>query len=206
MRFCKSDEKENPVVEFLDALPSADAQKVIWVLKLADNVEWIPEQYFFQVDNENLWEIRITIDVKNYWLLAFRYNDEWVLCNGDFSTEKKFSLEDDINKARRAEEGYKPSFQLPGQNDLSKYIKKRKKKSSTFTEGFEEGYLHFQIGAILRQARQKAGMTQAEIAEKLEISSSTISRIENHANEVDIATLENYVQSWSKKLQPELTG
>lgn len=205
MRFCKSEENGSSVTEFLDALPSGDAQKIIWVLKLADEVAWIPKQYFFQVDNEKIWEIRITIDTKNYWLLAFRHDDEWVLCNGDFSTDKNFSLEDDIEKTRKIASGYKAPLQIIGQNDLSKYIKKRLKKNSTFKDRFEEGYLNFKIGAILRQARQKAGLTQAEIAKKLEISSSAISRIENHADQLDISALEDYVKSWSKKLQPELS-
>ena len=205
MRFCKGEDNGNQIIEFLDALPSNDAQKLTWVLKLADEVEWIPEQYFFRVDEENLWEIRVTVDNKNYWLLAFRKEDEWVLCNGDFSTDKKFSLDDEIKKARKAANEYKAPFQMLSQNELTKYLKKRKKKSKTFAEDFEEGYLHFKIGAILRQARQKAGMTQAEIAKKLEVSSSSVSRIENHADELDISALESYVKSWSKKLHPELT-
>src|SRR5690554_6224106 len=205
MRFCKSEETGSSVVEFLDSLPSNDAQKVVWVLKLADDMNWIPEQYFFQIDDENLWEIRITVDMKNYWLLAFKHEGEWVLCNGDFSTEKKFSLDDEIKKVREISSTYKAPFQILSQNALNKYIKKRKKKNSTFSEDYDAGYLHFKIGAILRQARQKAGLTQAEIAERLEISSSTVSRIENHADELDISSLEDYVQNWSKKLQSELT-
>ncbi len=52
-------------------------------------------------------------------------------------------------------------------DDLEKYIDKRKKSSKKFSMGFEEGYQNFKIGVILRQVREEAGITQEELAEKL---------------------------------------
>ena len=53
-------------------------------------------------------------------------------------------------------------------SDLKKYIAGRKKKDKGFTEGYEEGYEQFKIGAMPRQARESAGLTQEELASRLE--------------------------------------
>lgn len=86
-------------------------------------------------------------------------------------------------------------------DDLEKYIDKRKKRSKMFSKGFEEGYQNFKIGVILRQVREEAGITQEELAEKLNTKKSAISRIENHSEDIRISTLENYLQALGKQLQ-----
>ncbi|MEX0720488.1 MAG: helix-turn-helix transcriptional regulator [Balneolaceae bacterium] len=205
MKFCKSN-NHSPVKEFLNALPPKDAQKVAWVLKLAEESGWIPAQYFFQEDEDvDLWEIRITVEIKNYWMLAFRHQDEWIVCNADFSTKTHKAFQKEKDEVREQARNYKAPFHLLSGNHLDKYIKKRKRENEVFKEGFDEGYLLFKVGAILRQTRQTAGLTQAEIAEKLDMSSSLISRIENHAEDLDIDTLQNYVKNWTKKLKTVLT-
>jgi len=50
---------------------------------------------------------------------------------------------------------------------LKKYIIERKKRDKKFAEGFDEGYEQFKIGAMLRQAREAAGLTQEELAHRL---------------------------------------
>lgn len=85
-------------------------------------------------------------------------------------------------------------------DDLDKYIKKRKRRSPAFSEGFESGYAQFKIGVVLRTAREKAGLTQEEMAEKLRTKKSAISRIENHAEDIRLSTLEHFAQAVGKKL------
>ena len=63
-------------------------------------------------------------------------------------------------------------------SDLEKYIEQRKSSDPEFANGFEEGYLHFKIGVMLKQERLKAGFTQEEIANRLNTKKSAISRIE----------------------------
>ena len=48
-------------------------------------------------------------------------------------------------------------------SDLRKYIAKRKAVDPEFAASFDEGYKHFKIGVLLKQARMSAGMTQDEI-------------------------------------------
>lgn len=85
-------------------------------------------------------------------------------------------------------------------DDLDKYIEKRKKRSPAFAGNFESGYEQFKIGVVLRMAREKAGLTQEEMAEKLRTKKSAISRIENHAEDIRLSTLERFAQAVGKKL------
>lgn len=52
-------------------------------------------------------------------------------------------------------------------DNLEIFIDRKKAESSEFAKNFEEGYLNFKIGVILRQAREEMGTTQADEAEKL---------------------------------------
>ncbi len=89
-------------------------------------------------------------------------------------------------------------------SDLQKYIIKRKAADSEFAENFESGYEEFKIGAMLKMAREEAGYTQEELAEKLHTKKSTLSRLENHAKDIKLSTLEKFVQALGKKLRLEV--
>jgi ribosome-binding protein aMBF1 (putative translation factor) len=85
-------------------------------------------------------------------------------------------------------------------DDLEKYIEERKKRSREFADGFEVGYEQFKIGVILRAAREEAGLTQDDLAERLHTKKSAISRIENHAEDIRLSTLGNFAAAVGKRL------
>ena len=89
-------------------------------------------------------------------------------------------------------------------SDLKKYVRERKKKDKTFVEGYDEGYEQFKIGVVLRQAREKAGLTQEELAEKLKTKKTAISRIENHAEDIKLSTLEKVAHALGKRLEVKI--
>ena len=60
--------------------------------------------------------------------------------------------------------------------------------------------LEYQVAEELSKARQKAGMTQREVAHAMGTTQSVISRIERGAN-VSIETLERYVSACGRRLQ-----
>jgi transcriptional regulator with XRE-family HTH domain len=53
---------------------------------------------------------------------------------------------------------------------------------------------------MLRQAREAAGLTQEELAERLGTPKSTISKIENHAEDVRLTLLRRYAEALGKNL------
>ncbi|GAX62135.1 MAG: hypothetical protein MAG551_00145 [Candidatus Scalindua arabica] len=89
-------------------------------------------------------------------------------------------------------------------SDLQKYIKKRKARDTEFAKGFDTGYEQFKIGVLLKQAREEAGLTQEELAVKLDTKKSAISRIENHAEDIKLSTLEKFAHALGKHLRLEV--
>lgn len=89
-------------------------------------------------------------------------------------------------------------------SDLQDYIKARKARDPEFAEKFESGYEQFKIGVILKAAREEAGLTQEELAEKLHTKKSAISRIENHAEDIKLSTLEKFANALGKHLRLEV--
>jgi len=53
----------------------------------------------------------------------------------------------------------------------------------------------------LRQARENAGLTPEELARKLKTKKSAISRIENHAENIRLSTLEKVAEALGKSLK-----
>ena len=91
-------------------------------------------------------------------------------------------------------------------SDLEKYINRRKRSEAEFAEGFEAGYSNFKVGVLLKQARERAGMTQDEVARKLRTKKSAISRIENHAEDIRLSTIQRYAKALGKRVRVEIVG
>jgi ribosome-binding protein aMBF1 (putative translation factor) len=89
-------------------------------------------------------------------------------------------------------------------SDLQKYIQKRKNIDKDFSINFDSGYEEFKIGEILKEARKEAGLTQEEIAMKLHTKKSAISRIENHAQDIKLSTLQSFAKMLGKELHVQL--
>ena len=90
-------------------------------------------------------------------------------------------------------------------SDLKQYIDRRKKRDKEFAEGYEEGYEQFKIGVMLRQARESAGLTQEELALRLNTRKTAISRIENHAEDIKLSTLERFAAALGKQLRLQIS-
>ena len=90
-------------------------------------------------------------------------------------------------------------------SDLKKYTDERKKTDKGFASGFDEGYEQFKVGVMLRQARESAGLTQEELASRLKTKKTAISRIENHAEDIKLSTLERVATALGKRLEISIT-
>jgi HTH-type transcriptional regulator/antitoxin HipB len=84
---------------------------------------------------------------------------------------------------------------------LKKHITTRKEYDSKFAKDYDKGYEQFKIGVMLKIAREQAGLTQEQLAEKLKTKKSAISRIENHAEDIKLSTLEKFAQALGKKIE-----
>ena len=86
-------------------------------------------------------------------------------------------------------------------DDLERYIQKRKKRDPQFAAGFEEGFEEFKIGVMLRQAREDAGLSQDDVAHKIHTQRTAISRIENHAEDIKLSTLQKVARAVGRQLK-----
>ncbi|MCC7201589.1 MAG: helix-turn-helix transcriptional regulator [Nitrospirae bacterium] len=89
-------------------------------------------------------------------------------------------------------------------SDLKKYIDERKKSDRKFAARYDEGYEQFKVGVMLRQAREAAGLTQEELASRLKTKKTAISRIENHAEDIKLSTLERVASALGRRLEVKI--
>ena len=89
-------------------------------------------------------------------------------------------------------------------SDVKRYVKKRKARDTEFALGYDSGYEQFKIGVMLKQAREDAGLTQEELAARLKTKKTAISRIENHAEDIKLSTLEKFAKALGKRLKLEV--
>jgi DNA-binding XRE family transcriptional regulator len=89
-------------------------------------------------------------------------------------------------------------------SDLKRYIANRKKVDSEFAKNFEEGYQEFKIGEMLKMARKETGLTQEDVANAMNTKKSAISRIENHAQDIRLSTLQAFAHIMGKELKIQL--
>ena len=90
-----------PVRVFLDSLSGKEAQKVVWVLQLIEDLERIPGNYFKKLaGTEDIWECRIQLGTNDYRILGFFIeNSELVLTHGFIKKSQKTPLRE-IEKAQ----------------------------------------------------------------------------------------------------------
>jgi ribosome-binding protein aMBF1 (putative translation factor) len=84
--------------------------------------------------------------------------------------------------------------------DLRLYIENGKKRDTEIAEVHEQGYQDLKLGVLLRQARETAGLTQEQLARRINTKKSAISRIENHAEDIKLSTLEKFANAIGKHL------
>ncbi len=51
-------------------------------------------------------------------------------------------------------------------SELTEYVEARSARDSEFADDLESGYTDFKVDAVLRQAREKTGLPQVQVAER----------------------------------------
>jgi phage-related protein len=81
--FYRTADGKCPVQEFIDSLPGKAAQKIVWVLKLLEDLEIVPSSYFKKlVGTEEIWECRIQFGSNAYRIFCFFIDNSVVLTHG----------------------------------------------------------------------------------------------------------------------------
>ena len=81
--FYKTADGKCPVQEFIDSFPGKVAQKIVWVLRLLEDLEIVPSSYFKKlVGTEEIWECRIQFGSNAYRIFCFFIDNSVVLTHG----------------------------------------------------------------------------------------------------------------------------
>ncbi len=86
---------------------------------------------------------------------------------------------------------------------LSK-IKNRWMKEPGFKEGYDALEEEFALASMLIEARTRAKLTQAELAERMGTAQSTIARLESGAAKPSLSTLERFAQATGTRVRVTL--
>jgi phage-related protein len=72
IKFYKTKSGSSPIEEFLDSLGPKQAKKVTWVLKLIEEFDVVPKQYFKKLSGtDDIWEVRVIESGEAFRLLGF---------------------------------------------------------------------------------------------------------------------------------------
>lgn len=106
IKFFKNTLGKCPVEEFLDSLSGKQAQKIVWVMQLIEEVEKVPEQYFKKLKaTNNIWEIRTQMGFDIFRILGFFDSDVFVTTNG-FRKKSRKTPYDEIFLAEKRKREY----------------------------------------------------------------------------------------------------
>lgn len=96
-----------PIESFLDSLTGRQAQKVLWVLKLIEELDDIPRQYFKKlVDTDGIWEIRVQLGSDIFRLLSFFHGGRLLILTNGFAKKTTKVPANEIALAIRRKNDY----------------------------------------------------------------------------------------------------
>jgi phage-related protein len=96
-----------PVEEFLDSLSDQHAQKVVWVFRVVERFDLVPQQYFKKlVGTDDIWEIRVQIAGNSYRLLGFFHGATLLILTSAFSKKQQKTPSREIDLAMERRKDY----------------------------------------------------------------------------------------------------
>ena len=105
---------QSPIETFLDSLTGKQAQKVLWVLRIIEELDLIPRQYFKKlVDSEGIWEIRIQFGSDIFRLLGFFDGGALLILTNGFAKKAQKTPPQEIALAIRRKNEYLARRQKP---------------------------------------------------------------------------------------------
>jgi len=104
IQFYRTEAGYCPVEKFFDSLSGKQVQKITWVLKLIEELDLIPVQYFKKLINtDDIWEVRIQAGNNIFRLLGFIDNEQIVILTHAFQkkSQKTPMKEIKVSEARK---------------------------------------------------------------------------------------------------------
>jgi phage-related protein len=105
--FYKSSSGQSPVEEFLDSLTNQQARKVTWVLRLVEQLQIVPTQYFKKLlGTEHIWEVRVQVGGNIFRVLCFMDKDNTVVLTNGFAKKSQKTPQQEMALAEQRRHDY----------------------------------------------------------------------------------------------------
>lgn len=178
---------ENYYKDFFDTLDKGTQEKVLYGLLLLKTQDRLPAKYV-KFLKEGLYELRIEWQ-GNIYRIFFCYDEGHIviLFNG-FQKKTQKTPDREIDKALKLRKN------IMGEKELKMFDVDAQldavfgKEGTPERKAAEDRANAFFTGQIIEEARKKANMTQAELAEKIGTNKSYISRVETGKTEPKVST------------------
>ncbi len=96
-----------PVAEFLDTLSGKQAQKVVWVLRLVEELDVVPSQYFKKlVNTTDMWEVRVQVGGDIFRVLGFFDGPTTLILTNGFAKKTQKTPPQEIALAEQRKRDY----------------------------------------------------------------------------------------------------
>jgi phage-related protein len=106
--FYRTESGRCPVEDFLDSLQPKEAQKVVWVLRLVQELDLVPSQYFKKLTGtEEIWECRVRSGSNTSRVFAFFSDPAALVLTHGYS---KKTQKTDPRQIRKAEQSRRDHF------------------------------------------------------------------------------------------------
>ena len=107
VNFYRTSSGRSPVEEFLDSLTGKQAQKVVWVLQLIEELDHVPKQYLKKlVNTEGIWEVRVQFGGNIFRLLGFFDGEELLILTSGFAKKTQKTPRQEIATAENRKRDY----------------------------------------------------------------------------------------------------
>ena len=107
VNFYRTESGKSPVENFLDSLSGKQAQKVIWVLRLIEELDVVPRQYLKKlVNTDDIWEVRIQFGGNIFRLLGFFDGTTLMILTNGFAKKSQKTPRQEIELATRRKNQY----------------------------------------------------------------------------------------------------
>ena len=107
VNFYRTSSGNCPVEDFLDSLSGKQAQKVIWVLRLIEELDVVPTQYLKKlVNTDDIWEVRIQFGGNIFRLLGFFDGRTLLILTNGFAKKSQKTPRQEIDLATRRKNEY----------------------------------------------------------------------------------------------------
>jgi len=107
VNFYRTESGKSPVEDFLDSLSGKQAQKVIWVLRLVEELDVVPRQYLKKlVNTDDIWEVRVQFGGNIFRLLGFFDGTSLMILTNGFAKKSQKTPRQEIELATRRKNEY----------------------------------------------------------------------------------------------------